>query len=185
MSERVCPFWIGYILASPVRKLIQNPSKILSPYIRHDFTVLDVGTAMGYFSLPMAEMVKPNGKVICVDMQQKMLNVLRKKAGKAGLSDRIETVLCSQDSLNLEAFTGKVDFALLFAVLHEVPGQARCFQQISKALKTGGLLLFSEPAGHVSLSAFWESVSLAEKNNFKVIEHPKIKRSHSVLFEKF
>jgi hypothetical protein len=48
MAERVCPFWVGYILASPVRKLFQNPSKILKPYIKQNMVVLDLGSAMGF-----------------------------------------------------------------------------------------------------------------------------------------
>ena len=66
-EEHVCPVWVGYLLASPVRKLIQNPKKLLSPYVEEGMTVLDAGCAMGFFSLPMARMVGPNGKVICGD----------------------------------------------------------------------------------------------------------------------
>lgn len=47
-------------------------------------TVLDVGSAMGFFSLPMAEMVGPGGKVVCIDVQLKMLQVLRRRAVEGG-----------------------------------------------------------------------------------------------------
>jgi len=43
---------------------------------------LDIGSAMGFFSLPMAKMVGAEGKVVCVDLQQKMLDVLEKKSAK-------------------------------------------------------------------------------------------------------
>jgi len=39
-------------------------------------TVLDIGCGMGFFSIPLAPMVGPNGKVIWVDMQEKMLQLL-------------------------------------------------------------------------------------------------------------
>jgi len=39
----VCPVWVGYLLASPLRKLLQNPDKILAPYVKPGMTVLDVG----------------------------------------------------------------------------------------------------------------------------------------------
>ena len=93
MSERVCPVWVGYLLASPLRKFAHNPDKILSPYVKEGMTVLDIGSAMGFFSIPMAQMVGPEGKVICVDMQEKMLERLQKRAHKAGVADRIETRL--------------------------------------------------------------------------------------------
>ena len=43
MAEKVCPIWVGYLLASPVRRLFQNPDKILGPYIEDGITVLDIG----------------------------------------------------------------------------------------------------------------------------------------------
>ncbi|QTA78393.1 SAM-dependent methyltransferase [Desulfonema limicola] len=91
MSKRVCPIWIGYLLLNPIRKLYQNPEKILSPYVSEGMTVLDMGCAMGYFSIPLARLVGTDGKVICADIQEKMLKSLEKRAAKAGLSDRIET----------------------------------------------------------------------------------------------
>jgi len=57
MAEKVCPVWVGYLLASPIRKLFQNPPKILSPYVENGMKVLDIGCVMGFFSLPLARMV--------------------------------------------------------------------------------------------------------------------------------
>ena len=70
MAKRVCPVWIGYLLASPIRKLFQNPKKILYHYVKEGMMVLDIGCAMGFFSLPLSEMVGSKGKVICVDVQK-------------------------------------------------------------------------------------------------------------------
>ncbi len=79
MSESVCPVWVGYFLASPVRKLFQNPEKMLAPYVKEGMRVLDIGCAMGFFSLPLAQMIGLNGKVICVDVQEKMIKSLEKR----------------------------------------------------------------------------------------------------------
>ena len=65
MAEHVCPAWVGYFPASRLRTLLQNSYRILSAYIRPGMTVLDVGSARGFFSLPIAEMVGPQGKVVC------------------------------------------------------------------------------------------------------------------------
>ena len=67
MAERVCPVWVGYFLTSPIRKLFQNPQKILSPYVENGMKVLDIGC--GFFSLPLAQMVGSKGKAISVDVQ--------------------------------------------------------------------------------------------------------------------
>jgi len=54
---------------------------------------------MGFFSLPLARMVGPNGKVLCVDLQEKMLRSLHKRALKAGVADRIISRLSARSSL--------------------------------------------------------------------------------------
>ncbi len=184
MAKHVCPFWVGYLLASPLRKLIQNPYSILKPHIKKGMTVLDVGCAMGFFSLPMAEIVKPEGKVICVDIQDRMINVLEKKLKKAGLINFVETEICSQSSLNINKFNETFDFALAYAVLHETSDQSHFLFEISQALKPGGKLLLAEPKGHVSVACFERSFSLANTRDFKITGQPKIFLSHAVLLEK-
>ena len=80
MAQLVCPWWIGMLMASPVRSWFDDPEKLLRPYIREGMTVLEPGPGMGFFTLPMAKMVGVSGRVIAVDVQQKMLNGLRHRA---------------------------------------------------------------------------------------------------------
>ena len=184
MAEHICPVWVGYLLASPVRKLFQNPRKMLRPYVNEGMKVMDIGCAMGFFSLPLAEMVGPNGKVICVDMQERMIRSLEKRAQKAGLSGRIKTLICHEDSLGLDDIKEKIDFALASAVVHEVSDAARFFSEIHKAMKPTGRLLVAEPKGHVSEKDFETTVSIAEQNGFTITDRPQIKRSRAVLLQK-
>jgi len=184
MANHICPWWIGYLLLSPLRRWGQNPKKILAPYIMSGMTVLDLGCAMGYFSLDMAELVGINGKVICVDVQQKMLDALMKRASRTGFHENIESRLCKADNLYLEDMKNKIDFALAFAVIHEVDGPEMVFKQIFTSLKPGAWLLFSEPSGHVSAKKFQKSIGIAEKFGFKPAAGPRILRSRSVLLEK-
>jgi ubiquinone/menaquinone biosynthesis C-methylase UbiE len=71
MAKRFCPFWVGYLLINPLRTLMQNPKKILSQYVISGMKVLDIGCGMGFFSLPIARMIGPHGRVICLDVQEK------------------------------------------------------------------------------------------------------------------
>lgn len=184
MSDRVCPFLVGYFLVSPLRKLVQHPNKILDDYVKKGMTVLDIGCAMGFFSLPLADMVGPTGKVISVDLQEKMITSLKKRAQKAGLSDRIETIVCHPNSLGLSDLKEAIDFALAFAVVHEVPDPSRLFFEIKEVLKPSGRLLVAEPAGHVSEKNFALTVSITEQVGFRKIATPKIYKSRVVLLEK-
>ncbi|MDY6861555.1 MAG: methyltransferase domain-containing protein [Thermodesulfobacteriota bacterium] len=184
MAERVCPVWVGYLLISPVRKLFQNPEKILGPYVKKGMKVLDIGCAMGFFSLPLARIVGSNGKVICADIQEKMIKSLEKRVKKAGLADRILTRICQQNSLGLDDFKEKIDFAFASAVVHEVPDSDKFFSEINETVKPGGRLLIIEPKGHVSKKDFKIIVSVVEKSGLKVIDSPRISYSHAALLEK-
>lgn len=183
-EHHVCPVWIGYFLASPLRRIVQNPEKILAPYILPAMTVMDVGCAMGFFSLPMAEMVGPKGRVVCVDLQKKMLDSLEKKARKVGLAQRIESRLCSDNSLEIDDLANQVDFALAFAVGHEVAQISRLFEEIRTALKKGALLLFAEPKNHVHRDQFDRSARAAQEAGFETTAGPRVARSRTAIFRK-
>lgn len=184
MAQRVCPFWIGYLLASPVRKLLQDPAKILELYVGPNMTVLDLGAAMGFFTLPMARAVRPRGKVVSVDVQPKMLEALRRRAAKAELADRIETHACTPESIGLGDRGGVFDFALVFAMLHEVPDPARCLAELFELLKPGGRVLLAEPTAHVKQRDFDDSLALAKECGFLIGERPAIWRTQAAILMK-
>jgi ubiquinone/menaquinone biosynthesis C-methylase UbiE len=184
MAEEVCPWWFGYVLVNPLRRLLQNPEKLLAPHVKPGMTAMDVGCAMGFFSLPLAELVGGEGRVVCVDLQERMLRSLRKRAARAGLEDRIEMRACSSESLGTGDLEGAVDFALAFAVVHEVPEQARLLAEIHGALRAGGRFLLAEPAGHVPEKSFAESIAAAEAAGLAVVDRPRIRMSHAALLER-
>lgn len=184
MAERVCPWWLGYLLVSPLRRLLEKPEEVLSPHVESGMTAMDIGCGMGFFSLPLADLVGPSGRVICVDLQERMISSLRKRASRAGLADRIETRVCSAGGLGTQDLEGKVDFVLTFAMVHEVPDAAGLLTQIEDVLAPGGRLLIAEPRGHVSQEALDETIAAAERAGLSVVDRPDIKRSLAVLVEK-
>lgn len=181
MSNRVCPWWLGYLLASPVRHLFLDPEAIVRPYVTEGMSVLDIGCGMGFFSLPLAKLVGETGKVVCVDLQEKMIKGLMRRAKKAGLSDRIDARICSQNSLGVSDIINKIDFALAFALVHEVPDKKRLFCEVYTTMKQGGKFLLAEPKGHVSKLDFEKTVSIAQSAGFEVLHDLEIRRSRAVL----
>jgi ubiquinone/menaquinone biosynthesis C-methylase UbiE len=185
MAERVCPWWLGYFLASPVRKwMSDDPVELLAPFVRPGMTVLEPGPGMGFFTLPMARMVGPAGRVIAVDIQPRMLSSLSRRARKAGLSARIETRLARSNDLGLHDLAGAMDFALAFAVVHETPSAETFFAEILSTLKPEATLFFAEPAGHVSQESFELEVAAAEEVGFKEIGRRSVHHIHAAVLHK-
>ena len=177
----VCPWWLGYLLINPIRRVLSHPSKIVGPYVKPGMTVVDVGCAMGFFSLWMASEVGDDGRVVCVDVQERMIAALKRRAAKAGVLDRIDPRVCGTDSLGLDDLSGRADFVLAFHVAHEVPDIASLMKQIHAVLKPGGKFLLAEPRGHVKRWQFAKTVALATDAGFEELDSRRLVRSWSAL----
>jgi len=185
MAHRVCPWWVGYLLASPVRKWVgQDPVKILSPYIHEGITVLEPGPGMGFFTLTLARLVGPGGRVITVDVQPKMVDRLKRRAAKAGLLDRIDARVTTAETMGIADIEGKVDFTLAFAVVHELPDAKHFFAEVGRASKRNAQVLLAEPRGHVKEPDFAAELAAATAAGFAVIERPTIHRSVTAVLVK-
>jgi predicted O-methyltransferase YrrM len=184
MGHRICPWWLGYVLASPLRRLLLDPVAIIKPHVREGMTVLEPGPGMGFFTLEMARQVGANGRVVAVDVQPRMIAGLKRRLAKAGLLERTEARLAPSDSLGLQDLGGKVDFALAMAVVHEMPSSSRFFAEVVEAMKPGALLLLAEPSGHVKQAAFEAELRDATAAGLEVAGRPAIPRSLAALLKK-
>ena len=184
MAERICPWWLGYFLASPLRTLWQDPVKILRPYVREGMTVFEPGPGMGFFTAELTRMVGPSGRVITVDVQPRMVAGLKRRLAKRGLLDRVDARLAKSDSMGIADLEGKVDLVLAFAVVHELPEAESFFAEASRAMKTGARLLLAEPRGHVQDAQFTAEIEAAARAGLTTLESPSISSSHSALLRK-
>ena len=180
-KKRVCPVEIAGSLDNKLRKWIQNPRKILGHYIKEGMTVLDLGCGPGFFSIDIAQMVGKSGRVIASDLQEGMLRKLKLKIQGTELEERVILYKCEQDRMG---WNEKIDFALAFYVVHEIPNQEEFFKELESIVKTDGQVLVVEPPFHVSKSAFAKTVRKARNAGFKVEEGPKVILSKVVMFRK-
>jgi len=176
--SRICSWKHAFALDNPIRRIIHNPQKILGGYIGPGHTVLDLGCGPGAFSIAMAKMVGELGKVIAVDVQEKMLQIVREKAARQGLGSRIVTLKSGPDGIGLSE---KVDFALAFYMVHEVPDAEAFLKEVASALKPRGKLLIVEPRMHVSPAAFEKTIEVARLAGLRTISEPKVRFSRSKL----
>jgi len=179
MARRVCPWWVGFLLVTPLRRLVQNPERILAPFVTAGMTVLEVGPAMGFFTLPLASLAGPTGRVVCVDVQERMLRSLAKRARAARLAERIVARVCPPTSLGLDDYVGRIDFALTFAVVHEMPEPSRFFADVARLLKPGAVCLVAEPKGHVAAPDFEVTLAAAAQAGLDLVGRPEIRRSRA------
>lgn len=180
-SADVCPSQIAWVLDNRVRRLVHNPYKIVGKYVKEGQTVLDLGCGPGVFSLAMAEMVGEKGKVISVDVQDEMLQMVKQKSERAGLKSRIVLHKARPEKIGV---TEKVDFALAFYMVHEVPDKKSFIGEVANILKPGGRFLIVEPKFHVSKAAFDETVEVARSAGLKPISEPGVFFSRAVLLER-
>jgi len=177
-DHSVCPATLAKFLTSGLRKLVQNPDRILGPYVAEGQTVLDIGCGPGFFTLAMARLVGPGGQAIAADLQEEMLEITRERACKAGLESRIRFHKCRPDRIGLDV---QVDLALAFYMVHEVPDAGSLLEEIADVLKPGGRLLIVEPKFHVSAADFARTVELARGLGLRSVGEPKITLSRSVV----
>lgn len=172
--SHVCPWWLGRMLASPLRKLWQHPRRILAPHVRDGMTVLEPGPGMGFFTLELARLVGPAGKVVAVDIQERMLAGLRRRAVRAGLADRIEARLATDRGMGIDDLAGRVELIVAMWMVHELPDAGRFFAEARRALAPGGKVLVVEPRGHVAAADFEATMAAAERAGFRRAPGPKI-----------
>ncbi|MCG3193045.1 MAG: Ubiquinone/menaquinone biosynthesis C-methyltransferase UbiE [Thermoanaerobaculia bacterium] len=180
----ICPAWAGPLLCCPLRRLFERPETLIEGCVLPGMTVLEPGCGMGYFTLPIARIAGPTGRVVAVDIQPKMLEGLVRRARRAGLSDQIEAVACTAGDLGLAQWAGHIDVAIAIHVLHEVDDRQRFLEQVFVALRPGGRLLLLEPKGHVPREALAGELALSTLVGFRQVEARILARSHGALLEK-
>ena len=180
-NPRVCPVERAGSLDNRFRRWLQNPKKILRPYIEEGMIVLDIGCGPGFFSITMAELVGQSGRVIAADLQEGMLWRLRDKIQGTNLEERFLLHLCQADKIGISA---QVDFALVFYMVHEVPNQEDFLKEIGAILKAEGRVLIVEPPFHVSKSAFEAMILKARAAGLALVERPKVFFSKTAVFKK-
>ena len=177
----VCPWQLAPVIDNRLRPFVHNPQKIFAPYVAKGMTVLDVGCGAGFASLGLAKLVGEGGLVIAADLQSKMLCMVKERAMRAGLSDRIRIHLCTPNRIGVRE---ELDFVVAFFMVHEVPDVRAFLEEIYALLKTGGRFFITEPKIHVGLKAFQQILRKAQVIGFEIAERPSVIFGRTVLLVK-
>lgn len=178
-------------LDRPEREKEERPRKAVDLMkLRPTDVVADIGAGSGYFSLMMARDLKDGGKVLAVDIQPEMLEIVRKKCADAGIKN-VEPVLGAEADPRLPE--AGVDVVLFVDAYHEFEFPQEMMQAIFKALKPGGRLVQIEyraedPRVFIKpLHKMSEAQARVEMESvgFRFVENVKgLPQQHMLIFEK-
>lgn len=174
------------------REKEEDPAKLIEALaVKDGMVVADVGAGSGYHSFRIAPLVGAKGKVLAVDIQQEMLDLITARAKKEKVTN-VETVLGTDKDPKLPE--GKVDLIFLVDVYHEFEHPYEMTEKMVTALKPGGRLVFVEfrmedPKVPIKLvHKMSERQVVKEMAEFPVLEHTKtydkLPCQHVVIFTK-
>ncbi len=175
----ICPWWIVFTFDNVLRGLFHDPQAIFGPYVEPGMTVMDVGCGGGFNSIGLARLVGEQGRVVAVDVEREMLDMLKKRADRAGLFGRIHIHRCAAESLGVGE---QVGFVNAFWMVHEVPDTRKFLEEIHAVLRPNGHLLVAEPRFHVSSEKFQNMITIAEDVGFRLEDTPRIAFSKTAVF---
>src|SRR5436190_13404957 len=127
------------LLEGPDRAIWQKPDQIMDALgVADGSKVADIGAGAGWFTIRLARRVGPNGVVYAQDIQQEMLDVIRRRVAREGLRN-VHTTLGADSVANLPA--GQLDAVLVVDTYPEVRGDRVAFlKDLAAALKPDGRL---------------------------------------------
>lgn len=109
--------------------------------VKKGMTICDMGCGNGFYSLALARMVGPEGKILAVDIQPEMLKLLEQRAAASNLKN-IELIQGELHDPKLPK--GKVDMILLADVYHEFSHPEHMLKAMRESLKDDGVCVFLE-----------------------------------------
>lgn len=179
-------------LDRPEREKEEDPTKLIKALdIKPGMTIADIGAGSGFHTFRMAPLVGEKGKILAVDIQQEMLDIMNARSKKQKVKN-VETILGTETDPKLPA--GKVDLMILVDVYHEFSHPYEMTEKMVAALAPGGRIAFVEfrledakvPIKLVHKMS--ERQVMLEMEQFPAISHLKTDKSlpwqHIVLFEK-
>jgi ubiquinone/menaquinone biosynthesis C-methylase UbiE len=183
MAGHCCPWWLNYVIGSPLRRWLQPPEQVFGDLVRPGMSILDAGCGMGVFTMPLAEMAGPRGRVVAVDFDPRNLRVVERKARRRGFGGRVSTLACDMGVLPLDGHS--FDFALAANSVHEVPDYPRFFVRLHKLLAPGGKFLLLEPSFHMTEKDFQTELERAADSGLMLAGlRTGVRRSFGALLEK-
>jgi ubiquinone/menaquinone biosynthesis C-methylase UbiE len=140
-----CPSLLSWMVDGSIVDAVARTTATLDRMgVRAGMTIVEIGPGPGRLLIPAARRVLPGGKAIGVELQQGMLDKLRKKLA---LDDPGNVELVHADATKVTLPPECADLVYLCTVLGEIPDRAAALANCREALKPGGRLSITEIIG--------------------------------------
>ena len=124
------------------RETEEKPQLVIDALeIKPGQTIADLGAGSGYYSFRIAPLVGPTGKVLAIDIEPTMLDVIAQRASREHVAN-IATVRSSARDPNLAPHS--VDLLFMVDVYHELEYPYEVMSRVREALKPGGRVALVE-----------------------------------------
>jgi ubiquinone/menaquinone biosynthesis C-methylase UbiE len=125
------------VLESPDRDVWQEPERIMDELnIADGSRVADLGAGGGWFTVRLARRVGPNGIVYAEDIQQQMIDSIRRRVEEQGFHN-VRTVLGAADDPNLPSGLHAV---LIVDTYPQFANPVKLLQNVARALEPTGVV---------------------------------------------
>ncbi len=163
-----CPAALIWLLENRVMESVAGSAVLIQrARIERGMRVLDAGCGPGRVTLPLAEYVGPEGKVVALDVQEEMLARLGERMLDKGVTNVLPIRAgLGQGALDAEQF----DRAIMVTVLGEIPDREAALREIYGALKPGGVLSITEVLPDPHYQSRRTVRSIGERAGFNVEE---------------
>ena len=129
-------------LDRPEREREEKPSLTIGALkVSPGQVVADIGAGTGVFTFLLSQEVGVKGRVLAVDIQPEMIQILGQRIRERGVSN-VEMILGEEKDPKLPA--GSLDLVLMVDVYHEFAYPWEMMQAICRGLKPGGRVAFVE-----------------------------------------
>jgi len=161
-----CPYALAWLVDNPIRW--RYMSRVLDRTgIQPGERVLELGPGPGTFTVEAARRTEPDGALVAVDIQPKMIADVERKAQAAGLIN-VETHIASAYELPLD--DGSIDRTFLVTVMPEIPDRQRALTELRRVLKLDGVLSITEEFLDPDYPLARTTARWAEKAGFELAE---------------
>jgi ubiquinone/menaquinone biosynthesis C-methylase UbiE len=126
-------------MVDPSRAEWQRPDAVLKALsLQRGQTVCDVGAGPGYFAIPIARAVGERGMVLALEVEPKILEVLRDRLVKAKVRNVLAALVMPDEPFLAD---GACDVVLVVDTFHHFPDGAAYLRRLARSLKTSGRLV--------------------------------------------